>query len=62
MSLMNLAVIKDDVVINIVVVEKDSGWFPPDGCEIEVIDSAAPIGIGWTRVDGVWIAPPRPEE
>jgi hypothetical protein len=47
--------IKDNTVVNVFVWDGVSDWTPPDGTTAEL---ALPgIGVGWTRVDGNWIAP-----
>lgn len=48
------------IVENVVVWDGsvESGWSPPEGCIAIQSDVA---GIGWTYVDGVFIAPPEPE-
>ena len=51
-------VIKDNKVINAVVWDGVSDWTPPEGTTVEL--APAHVGIGWTRVDGEWIAPEPP--
>lgn len=48
-------VIKDNKVINTVVWDGVSDWTPPEGTTVEL--APAGVGIGWTRVDGNWVAP-----
>jgi hypothetical protein len=51
-------VIKDNEVINTVLWDGESDWTPPEGTTVEL---APPhVGIGWTRVDGNWVAPEPP--
>jgi hypothetical protein len=51
-------VIKDNTVINTVVWDGVSDWTPPEGTTVEL--APAHVGIGWTRVDGEWVAPEPP--
>jgi hypothetical protein len=51
-------VIKDEQVINAVLWDGKSDWTPPEGTTVEL--APAHVGIGWTRVDGNWIAPEPP--
>jgi hypothetical protein len=51
-------IIKDNTVINAVAWDGVSDWTPPEGTTTMV--APAHVGIGWTRVDGNWIAPQPP--
>ncbi len=51
-------IIKDEQVINTVLWDGVSDWTPPEGTTVEL--APAHVGIGWTRVDGNWIAPEPP--
>ena len=51
-------IVKDEQVINAVVWDGASDWTPPEGTTAEL--APAGVGIGWTRVDGEWIAPEPP--
>jgi hypothetical protein len=51
-------VIKDNKVINAVVWDGVSDWTPPEGTTVEL--APAHVGIGWTRIDGNWVAPEPP--
>lgn len=51
-------VIKGNKVINAVVWDGESDWTPPEGTTVEL--APAGVGIGWTRVDGNWVAPEPP--
>ena len=51
-------IIKDDQVINTVLWDGVSEWTPPESTTAEL--APAHVGIGWTRVDGNWIAPEPP--
>jgi hypothetical protein len=50
-------IIKNNQVINTVVWDGVSEWAPPEGTTLEI--ALTHVGIGWTRVDGNWIAPER---
>jgi len=53
------AVVKDDTVVNVIVLERDQDW--QGGAEIVAITPDRRIGIGWTRdAAGVWSPPPQP--
>jgi hypothetical protein len=51
-------IIKDEQVINTVLWDGVSEWTPPEGTTAEL--APAHVGIGWTRVDGNWVAPEPP--
>ncbi len=51
-------IVKDEQVINAVVWDGVSDWTPPEGTTVEL--APAGVGIGWTRVDGNWVAPEPP--
>jgi hypothetical protein len=51
-------IIKDEQVINTVLWDGVSDWTPPEGTTAEL--APAHVGIGWTRVDGNWVAPEPP--
>lgn len=51
-------VIKDETVINAVVWDGESDWTAPEGTTVEIAPDF--VGIGWTRVDGTWVAPELP--
>jgi hypothetical protein len=56
---MNYAIVKNGLVINVIVLDDQTSWEPPAGCElVELQDSA---GIGWGYVNGQFIPPPEPE-
>jgi hypothetical protein len=46
-------------VINIVVWDGLPPWTPPSGCIAVVIPKGSNAGIGWTYVNGEFIAPPE---
>jgi hypothetical protein len=48
-------------VINIVIWDGQPPWEPGDGQIAVVIPENSSAGIGWTYVDGGFIAPPEPE-
>ena len=47
------------IVENIVVWDGTTPWSPPDGCI--VVDLVGQAGIGWSYIDGEFIAPEAPE-
>jgi hypothetical protein len=49
------------LVVNIMVWDGKPPWTPPEGCIAVVIPEGSNAGIGWTYVDGEFIAPPEPE-
>ena len=59
---MNYAIINSaNLVINVIVWDGLPSWTPPDGCIAVVIPEGSNAGIGWTYVDGEFIAPLEPE-
>jgi hypothetical protein len=58
MSINNFAVIENDEVVNIVVV--DGVTWPFEGQVGVLIPSGIPVGIGWGYSNGSFIAPPAP--
>lgn len=52
-------VIDSGLVENMIVWDGISGWYPPEG-RIAVLNDVG-AGIGWSYIDGVFIAPPIPE-
>lgn len=61
------ALVKDQVIVNCIVLgEDDDVSALPDLFDVDeafIVDGMDPVpGIGWSRVNGVWIAPePTPE-
>ena len=51
-------ILKDNTVINTVLWDGESDWTAPEGTTAVV--APAGVGIGWTRVDGEWVAPEPP--
>jgi hypothetical protein len=49
------------LVVNIMVWDGQPPWEPGDGQIAVVIPENSSAGIGWTYVDGEFIAPPEPE-
>jgi hypothetical protein len=47
------------IVENVILLDKSSQWSPPDGCI--VVDLVSQAGIGWSYIDGEFIAPEAPE-
>ena len=50
----NFAVIKDNVVQNVIVA--DTLEIAQEATQLECIEATG-FGINWTRIDGVWTAP-----
>jgi hypothetical protein len=46
-------------VINVIVWDGLPPWTPPEGCIAVVVPANSSAGIGWTYVDGEFIAPPE---
>lgn len=58
----NYAIIDDtNTVINAVVWDGLPPWTPSQGCMAVAIPKGNSAGIGWTYVNGQFIAPPQPE-
>ena len=51
-------IIKDEQVINKVLWDGVSDWTAPEGTTAVIAPEG--VGIGWTRVDGEWVAPEPP--
>ena len=51
-------IIKDNTVINTVLWDGESDWTAPEGTTAVIAPEG--VGIGWTRVDGEWVAPEPP--
>ena len=49
------------LVINIVIWDGLPPWTPSQDCIAVVIPEGSSAGIGWTYVDGEFIAPPEPK-
>lgn len=56
MELIDCAIIENDTVVNVIVVESLQLALSMIGGEIIEITDAGPH-MGWTRVDGVWVKP-----
>jgi hypothetical protein len=52
---MDCAIVKNGLVINAIVLDEQTAWEPPDGCELVELQDCA--GIGWGYVNGSFIAP-----
>lgn len=50
-----------NLVINIILWDGQSPWFPPDGCVAIKIPENVPVTIGWSYIDGQFVPPPEPE-
>jgi hypothetical protein len=55
---MRFAIVDEGVVINIVLVDPESGWTPDSGSMYELDDTSL-VSIGWSLADGVF-TPPAP--
>jgi hypothetical protein len=51
------AIVKDDEVVNVVVWD-GATEYAPDG-ELVALADDEPVGPGWSRVKGEWVAPPE---
>jgi len=60
MELINCAIIEDNTVVNVIVVESLEKAIEIFGGEIITITDSGPH-MGWTRVDGIWTNPPTEE-
>lgn len=47
-------------VDNVIVWDGEAAYEEPNGLELVAIEPAAHVGIGWTYVDGAFVAPPQP--
>lgn len=54
---MNYAIIENETVINIIVAENEEIAQNVSGLNEIILLENESLGIGWTRVDGVWIDP-----
>lgn len=57
---MDYALIDDTgLVVNVVIWDGESTWQPPE--DQQLVELPAGVGIGWTYVDGNFVAPEMPE-
>jgi len=49
-----------NTVINTVYWNGSPDWTVPEGCTAVAIEEGIKAGIGWTYVDGEFVAPPTP--
>lgn len=56
---MRYAIVRDDVVENVILWDGEESFESPDGCELVAVDDD--VSIGWTLVDETWTAPDAPE-
>jgi hypothetical protein len=56
---MRYAMIENNEVVNVAVWDGETPWQPD--CEVLELPEDSPIGPGWTREDGEWVAPPPSE-
>jgi hypothetical protein len=52
--------IEDETVTNVSLWDGVTPWEP--GCEVVELPDDSPVGPGWTREDGEWVAPPPSPE
>lgn len=55
---MRYAIVKDNLVINVVSWDKESDWRPPEDTEMIEIKEGQTLGINYQRIEGQWVAPP----
>lgn len=51
----NWAIVKDNIVIDMIV--SDSKEYVENNFDAEILEDDGYIGIGWTNIDGSWKAP-----
>lgn len=56
------AVVSNDEVINVINWDGEEPYTPAEGQELIELTGGVFAGIGWTRVDGVWVSPPEIDE
>jgi len=54
------ALMEGDTVTNVSLWDGVNNWSP--GCELVELPDDSPVGTGWTRADGEWVAPEAAEE
>jgi hypothetical protein len=54
------AMMNGDEVINVALWDGETPWEP--GCEIVELPDDSPVGPGWVRNGGEWVAPPLSPE
>jgi len=54
------AMINGNIVENVAEWDGLAAWDP--GCEVVQLPDGSPVGPGWTRSDGEWVAPPPSPE
>jgi hypothetical protein len=52
--------IETNIVENVIVLDGKSSWSPPEG--FTVVDLVGNAGIGWSYINGEFIAPTDPNE
>lgn len=56
-------VTKDEhIVVNCIIYDGVSPYNPPVGQYLISSEDEPNIGFGWKKINGVWTAPPEPEE
>jgi hypothetical protein len=57
------ALVTDDgIVENVVIVDPEAEWEPPEGLELVELPDDSPVGPGWTGDGKEWIEPKGEEE
>ena len=51
------AIVSNDEVVNVINWDGEEPYTPEEGHELIELTGGVFAGIGWTRVDGVWVAP-----
>lgn len=62
MSIERAALISDEAVTSVIVVDtEDDSYTPPGGYALVQVPAGVPVGPGWGYRDGIFIAPPAPD-
>jgi hypothetical protein len=56
------ACVKYDTVDMVIIWDGVQEWPPANDYEMVELSDDSPVGPGWTREDGEWVAPPPSEE
>ena len=56
------AMVNDNTVTNIIIADDKAATEVALSCILVEITEQTPLGIGWQLIDGVWTAPPEPEQ
>jgi hypothetical protein len=49
-----------NLIVNVVVVDEESSWTPPEHLTLMNVPDGCYAGIGWRLIDDEWVAPPPP--